>query len=110
MPQTSINSFTTQKMIDEHVQPDNFTPPLHTILGDVRKSLSQLLETFKLQFVQDETSVGTTHLTKMPIDTGNSELVSLRPYPIAMIHYNWVRSEIKKLLDAQVIFSSHSSW
>ena len=30
MPQTSINSLTTQKMIDEHVQPDTFTPPLHT--------------------------------------------------------------------------------
>ena len=25
--QTSINSLTTQKMIDEHIQPDSFTPP-----------------------------------------------------------------------------------
>ena len=48
MPQTPINSLTTQKMIDEHVQPDTFTPPLHTLPGDVMKSLSQLLETFKL--------------------------------------------------------------
>ena len=37
MPQTSINSLTTQKMIDEHIQPDTFTSPLHTLLGDVRK-------------------------------------------------------------------------
>ena len=47
MPQTSINSLTTQKMLDEHIQPDTFTPPLHTLLVDVRKSLNQLLETFK---------------------------------------------------------------
>ena len=37
MPQTSINSLTTQKMIDEHVQPDTFTPPLHILPGNVRK-------------------------------------------------------------------------
>ena len=71
MPQTVINSLTTQKTIDEHVQPDSFTPPLHTLLGDVRKSLNQLLETFKSQFAQDQTSIGTTHLTKMQIDTQN---------------------------------------
>ena len=27
-----------------------------------------------------------------------------------MKHYDWVRSEINKLLDSQVIHSSHSSW
>ena len=72
MRQTSINSLTTQKMIEEHIQPDTFTPPLYTVLGDVRKSLNQLLKTFELQVVQDETSIGTTHLTKMQIDMGNS--------------------------------------
>ena len=46
MPQTAINSLTTQKMMDEHVQPDSLTPPSHTFLGDVRKSLNHLLETF----------------------------------------------------------------
>ena len=67
------------------------------------KSLNQLLETFKLQFAQDETSIGTTHLTKIQIDTGDSEPVLQRPYPIAMKHYDWVRNEINKLLDAQVM-------
>ena len=65
MPQTAINSLTTQRMLDEYIQPDSFTPPLHTLPDDVRKSLNQLLETFKSQFAQDETSIGTTHLTKM---------------------------------------------
>ena len=108
--QTTSNSLTTQKMIDEHIQPDSFTPPLHTLLGSVRKSLNQLLETFKSQFAQDETSIGTTHLTKMQIDVGDSGLVSQRSYSIAMKHYDWVRSEIIKLLDAQVIHSRQSSW
>ena len=39
MLQTSINSLTTQKVIDEHIQPDTFTHPLHNLLGNVRKSL-----------------------------------------------------------------------
>ena len=106
--QTSINSLTTQKMIGEHIQTDSFTPALHTFPGDVRKSLNQLLETFKSQFAQDETSTGTTHLTKMQIDMGNSEPVLQRPYPISVKYYDWVRSEINKLPDAQVIHSSHS--
>ena len=100
MPQTTINSLTKQKMIDAHIQPDTFTPPLNTLPGEVRKSLNQLLETFKSQFAQNETSIGITDLTKMQINTGTSEPVSQKPYPIAMKHYNWVRSEINKLLDA----------
>ena len=43
-------------MLDEHIQPDTFTPPLH------------------------------------------------------MKQYDWVRSEINKLLDAQVIHNSNFSW
>ena len=53
MVQTSMNSLTTQKMIDEHIQPNPFIPPIYTLLGNVRKSLNQLLETFQLQFAED---------------------------------------------------------
>ena len=52
---------------------------------DVKKSLNQLLETFKSQFAQDETSIGTTYLTKIQIDMGDP---AQRPYPIAMKHYD----------------------
>ena len=62
MPKTAITSLITQKMIDKHVQPSSFTLPLHTLPSDVRKSINQLLETFKSQFGQDETSIETTHL------------------------------------------------
>ena len=71
IPQNAINSLTKQKMIDEHVQPDSFTPALHTLSEDVSESLNKPLEIFKSQFAQDETSIGTTHLTKMQIDTGD---------------------------------------
>ena len=64
----------------------------------MRKSLNHLLETIKSQFAQDETTIGTTHLTKMQIDMGDSEPVSQKPYPIAMEHYDWVRSKITNSL------------
>ena len=110
MLQVSTISLTTQKMVDKHIQPYSFTQPLHTIPSNVGKSLNQLLEISESQFAQDETSIGTTHFTKMQIDVGNSEPVLQRPYPIAMKHYDWVRGEINKLLDVQIICSSHSSW
>ena len=46
----------------------------------------------------------------MTIDTGTSEPVSQKPYPIAMKHYQWVKDEIEKLLAAKVIHTSQSSW
>ena len=57
-----------------------------------------------------ETSIGTTPLTEMTIDTGTSDLESHKPYPIAMKNYQWVKEEIEKLLTAKVICSSRSSW
>ena len=50
-----------------------------------------------------ETTIGTTPLTKMSIDTGDLEPVSQKPYPVTMKHYQWVKDEIKKLLTAKVI-------
>ena len=49
-------------------------------------------------------------LTSMTIDTGASDPISQKPYPIAMKHYQWVKEEIEKLLAAKVIHSSRSSW
>ena len=46
----------------------------------------------------------------MTIDTGTTDPVSQKPYPIAMKHYQWVKEEIEKLLAAKVIWTSHSSW
>ena len=53
--------------------------------------------------MKDETSIGTTPLTEMTIDTGTSEPVSQKPHPIAVKNYQWVKDEIEKLLTAKVI-------
>ena len=46
----------------------------------------------------------------MKIDTGTSDPISQKPYPIAMKHYQWVKDEIEKLPAAKVICNSRSSW
>ena len=45
----------------------------------------------------------------MTIDTGDSEPISQKPYPIAMKNYQWVKEEIEKLLTAKGKCSSRSS-
>ena len=46
----------------------------------------------------------------MTINTGDSDPISQKQYPIAMKTYQWVKKEIEKLLTAKVIHSSRSSW
>ena len=69
-----------------------------------------LLQEYESQFAKDETSVSTTPLTSMTIDTGTTDPVSQKCYPIAMKHYKWVKDEIEKLLTTKVICTSYSSW
>ena len=104
------NSITLKKMMSKTVTSDTFDPPHHEISTPVQNSLKLLLEEYESQFAQDETSIGTTPLMSMTIDTGTANPVSQKPYPIAMKHYEWVKTEIEKLLAAKVIHSSHSSW
>ena len=104
------NSITLKKMMSETVMSDTFNPPCHKISTPVQNSLKLLLKEYESQFAQDETSIGTTPLTSMTIDTGTANPVSQKPYPIAMKHYEWVKNKIEKLLTVKVICSSHSSW
>ena len=104
------NSVTLKKMMAETVTPDTFKPPCHELSTAVQNDLELLLWEYESQFAKDETSIGTTPLTSMTIDTGTSEPISQKPYPIAMKHYQWVKDEIEKLLAAKVICTSRSSW
>ena len=92
------------------VELDTFEPPCHSLKPNIETKLDVLLKDYDSHFTQDETSIGTTPLTKMSTDTGNSEPVSQKPYPITMKHYQWVKDEIEKLLTAQVISGRRSSW
>ena len=104
------NSGTLQKMIAEQVQQETFNPPCHKLKPSIEFELNALLTEYASQFAKDEMTIGTTPLTEMPIDMGNSEPVSQKPYPIAMKNYQWVKEEIEKLLTAKVICSNKSSW
>ena len=110
LAQIPINSATTQWMLPETIRPDSFTPPKYQLSSTTQQQLDNLLGTFKDHFAKDETTISTTPLTQMSINTGDSDTVSQKPYPIAMKHYQWVKEEIDKLLEAGVIRNSHSSW
>ena len=97
-------------MLPKTVKPDSFTPPKYQLDLTIEQQLDNLLGTFKDQFAKDKMTIGTTPLTQMSIDMGDLDPVSQKPYPIAMKHYNWVKEEIDKLLEAGVIRNSHSSW
>ena len=75
-------------MLSETVKPDSFTPPKYQLDSTIQQQLDNLLKTFKDQFAKDKMTIGTTSLTQMSIDTGDSDPVSQKPYPVAMKHYN----------------------
>ena len=66
-------------MMAEQVKPGTFEPPCHKFKPGIEAKLEALLKKYTSQFAQDETSIGTTPLTKMMIDTGTSEPVSQKP-------------------------------
>ena len=106
----TIHSVTTERMMAEKVELDTFKPPQHKLRKDIETKLEELLKEYKSQFTLDETTIGTTPLTKMTIDTRDTQPVSQKPYPILVKHYKWVKDEINKPLTAKVIQGSQSSW
>ena len=105
----SAHSVILQKMMAEQVQPDIFDPPHHKLKPSIQSQLDTFLKEYESQFAKDETSIGTTPLMEMTIDTDNSDPISQKPYPIMMKNYQWVKEEIEKLLTAKVIHISRSA-
>ena len=91
------------KNILEQVEPEVFEPPHHKLKPNIKAKLEGLLKEYESQFMRDETTIGTTPLTKMSMDTGNSEPLSQKSYPIAMKHYQWVKDEIENLPTTKMI-------
>ena len=92
------NSVTLNKMMAEHVTPDIFDLPCHKLSSTIQNELDALLNQYESQFTKEKTSIGTTPLTSMTINTGDSDPVSQKPYPIAMKHYQWVKDKIENYL------------
>ena len=97
-------------MMAKEVKPDTFHLPCHKLKPSIESKLDTLLKDYTSQFIKDETSIGTTPLTEITIDTGTSDPVYQKTYPITMKNYHRVKEEIKKLLTAKVIHSSRSGW
>ena len=68
----TMHSITTERMTAEKVEPNTFKPPHHKLKQNIETKLTELLKEYDSQFIQDETSIGTTPLTEMTIDTGTS--------------------------------------
>ena len=68
----------------EQVKPDVYNPQHHKLTTNIQTELDALLKEYELPFAKDKMSIGTTPLTSMMIDTGNSGPVSQKPYPITM--------------------------
>ena len=66
-------------MMAEQVKPDKFEAPCHKLKPNIEAKLEALLKEYASQFTQDETSIRTTPLTEMMIDTGTSEPVLQNP-------------------------------
>ena len=103
------NSVIVKKMMSETITPDTFNPPCHKLSATIQDNLQLLLQEYKSQFAKDKTTIGTTPLMCMTINTGTTDPVSQKPYPIAMKHYQWVKEEIETLLATKVIRTSCSS-
>ena len=97
-------------MMAGQVQQETFNTPCHKLKPSIEFKLNALLKEYASQIAKDKMTIGTTLLTEMTIDMGNSDPVYQKPYPIAMKIYQWVKEEIEKLLTVKVICSSQSIW
>ena len=102
-----INEVGLQHDYEHHRKPGLLEAPVNK---QTRHNLKRLLEENYDAFAEDERQIETTPLIKMPIDTGGHPPIAKKPYVLALKHYNWVRDEIDKLLEAGVIQESHLSW
>ena len=78
------------------------------ITTDIRQKFEELCEEYGEAFSKNNENISRTKLVKMDIDTGDSPLVSSRPYTLPLKHYEWVQREIESLERAGVITKSMS--
>ena len=80
------------------------------IMTDIRQKFEELCKEYGEAFSKNNEDISRTKLVKMDIDTGDSPLVSSRPYTLPLKHYEWVQREIESLQHAGVITKSMSKW
>ena len=80
------------------------------ITTDIRQKFEELCDEYGEAFSKNNEDIGRTKLVKMDTDTGDSPLVSSRPFTLPLKHYEWVQREIESLECAGVITKSMSKW
>ena len=68
-------------MMAEKVTPNIFNPPCHILSNNIQHDLNALLKEYESQFAKDKTSIGTTPLTSMMINTGEFRPCLLEALP-----------------------------
>ena len=79
------------------------------ISADIHQRFEELCEEYGKAFSKHNEDISRTKLVKMDTDTGDSPLVSSRPYTLPLKHYEWVQREIESLEWAGVIKESMSN-
>ena len=97
-------------MMAETVTPDTFNAPHHELSNTIQHELDTLLKEYESQFAKDEISIGTTPLTSMTIDIQASDPISQKTLPHCHEALSMVKEDMEKLLTAEIICSSRSSW
>ena len=80
------------------------------ITTDIRQKFEEPCDEYGEAFSKNNEDISRTKLVKMDIDTGDSPLVSSRPYTLPLKHYEWVQREIESLERAGVITKNMSKW
>ena len=70
----------------------------------------ELCNEFKDIFSTDSGDIGKTPLIEMEIDTGDSPLITQKPYTLPLKHDEWVKEELDILEKAGVIVRSVLPW
>ena len=104
---THINEFGPQQDFVSYNKPAPQDAPID---NQTKADLDKLLDNNKDAFAEDERQMGTIPLIEMTTDTGDHPPIAKKPYTLALKHYDWVKEEIDKLLEAGVVRESHSSW
>ena len=80
------------------------------ITPGTRSTFDMLCEKYPKVFSKGNEDIGRTQLVTMDIDTGDSPLVSSRPYTLALKHHRWVQEQIETLERMSIITKSMSPW
>ena len=104
-PVTPINELGPQQDFVTYNKPALQDAP---ITKQTKADLDKLLDNIKDAFAEDKRQIDKTPLIEMTTDTGDHLPIAKKPYSLALKHYDWVKEETEKLLEAGVIRQSHS--